>query len=88
MIGDSLGLLRCKGEAPVKNLSSVNRRLRKILSPALFGSLYINRPLSQLSNTPLAYEHASSLKIDMFGSMWWWCSGSYVSRHQKLRQQD
>jgi hypothetical protein len=84
MIGDSLGLLRCKGEAPVKNLSSVNRRLRKILSPVLFRSLYINRPLSQLSSAPLAHEHASSLKIDMFGSMWWWCSGSYVSSTDAL----
>ena len=84
MIGDSLGLVRSKGEAPVKSLSSVNRRLREIFSPVLFRSLYINRPLSQLSSTPLAYEHASSLKIDMFGSMWWWCSGSYVSSTDAL----
>lgn len=84
MIGDSLGLIRSKGEAPVKNLSSVNRRLREIFSPVLFRTLCINRPLSQLSSTPLAYEHASSLKIDMFGSMWWWCSGSYVSSTDAL----
>ena len=84
MIGDSLGLICSKGEAPVKNLSSVNRRLREIFIPVLFRSLYINRPLSQLSSTPLAYEHASSLKIDMFGSMWWWCSGSYVSSTDAL----
>jgi hypothetical protein len=84
MISDFLGLLRPKGEAPVKSLSSVNRRLREILSPVLFRSLYINRPLSQLSRTPLTYEYASSLKIDMFGSMWWWCSGSYVSSTDAL----
>lgn len=73
-----------EGQTPVKTLSSVNRRLRDIFSPILFKSLYINRPLSQLSSAPLVYRYAKSLKIDMFGSMWWWCSGKYVSSNDAL----
>ncbi|KAJ8114739.1 hypothetical protein OPT61_g3449 [Boeremia exigua] len=79
MISDFVCLSSPEGEAPIKVLTSVNRRLRDIFSPILLKSLYINRPLSQLRSTPLIYQCAQSLKIDMFGSMWWWCSGSYVS---------
>ncbi|KAF3009446.1 hypothetical protein E8E13_001257 [Curvularia kusanoi] len=84
MINDSISRDCAKGETPVKNLSSVNRRLREVLSPILFKSLYINRPLSQLGSAPLLSEYASSLKIDMFGSMWWWCSGRYVTSKDVL----
>lgn len=84
MIGDVLCLQCSKGEANVKNLSMVDRRLRAIFSPDLFKSLCINRPLSQLTSTPLIYQSATTLKIDMFGSMWWWCSGTYVSSKDAL----
>ena len=84
MISDFLRLRCSERETPIKDLSSVNRRLRDILSPIIFKSLYINRPLSQLSSVPLCCQHAISLKIDMFGSMWWWCSGSYVSSKDAL----
>lgn len=85
MISDLLHLQCSEGETPIKNLSMVNRRLRNIVSPCLFKSLCINRPLSQLCSTPLIYQHATSLKIDMFGSMWWWCSGAYVSSKDALQ---
>ena len=84
MISDFLSLQCSEGGTPIKVLSSVNRRFRDIYSPILFRSLYINRPLSQLSITPLVYRYAKSLKIDMFGSMWWWCSGRYVASKDAL----
>lgn len=84
VISDFLSLSCSEGEAPVKSLSGVNRRLRDVLRPVLLKSLYINRPLSQLSSSPSIYRYATSLKIDMFGSMWWWCSGSYVSSKDAL----
>ncbi|KZM27085.1 uncharacterized protein EKO05_0010094 [Ascochyta rabiei] len=84
MISDLLNLQCSDGEKPIRYLSMVNRRLRSILSPCLFKSLCINRPLSQLSCTPLIYRHAKTLKIDMFGSMWWWCAGAYVSSKDAL----
>ena len=84
LISDCLRLHRSDGEIPLKTLSSVNRRLRDVFSPVLFKSLYINRPLSQLGRAPNALQHAKTLKIDMFGSMWWWCSGKYVSSKDAL----
>lgn len=67
-------------ETPLKNLSLVNQRLSQVLLPHLLKSLHINAPLKLLrrSQGPLAHYHAHSLKIDMFGSLWWWCSGLYV----------
>lgn len=84
IVSDFLCLLCAEGTTPIKVLTCVNRRLRDIFSPVLFRSLYVNRPLSQLSNAPIAYRYAESLKIDMFGSMWWWCSGRYVSSNDAL----
>ncbi|KAJ4988603.1 hypothetical protein SVAN01_05894 [Stagonosporopsis vannaccii] len=84
MVSDFLTVVCAEGETPIKVLSCVNRRLRDVFSPILFKSLYINRPLSQLSSTPVIYQHARNLKIDMFGSMWWWCSGRYVSSKDAL----
>lgn len=84
MVSDFLRMLRSEGETPIKILSCVNHRLRDVFSPILFKSLYINRPLSQLNTTPVVYRYAQSLKIDMFGSMWWWCSGRYVSSKDAL----
>lgn len=83
-ISDCLGLQSVRDETPIKVLSSVNRRLRDVFAPILFKSLYINRPLSQLTGASLVYRHARTLKIDMFGSMWWWCSGKYVSSNDAL----
>lgn len=84
MISDCLSLSCSDGEAPVKALSSAHRKLRDVFSPILLKSLYINRPLSQLSSPPSIYQYATTFKIDMFGSMWWWCSGSYVSSKDAL----
>jgi hypothetical protein len=84
LISDCLHTQCADGERPIKDLSSVNRRLRNVFCPVLFKSLYINRPLSQLSSAPVVLQHAKSLKIDMFGSMWWWCSGKYVSSNDAL----
>jgi hypothetical protein len=84
MISDILQLQRSEGETPLKNLATVNRRLRDVFNPSLFKSLCINRPVSQLCITPLIYHYGNTLKVDMFGSMWWWCSGSYVSSKDAL----
>jgi hypothetical protein len=84
LISDCLCLHCSDGENPLKALSSVNRRLRDVFSPVLFKSLYINRPLSQLGSAPNVFQHAKTLRIDMFGSMWWWCSGKYVSSNDAL----
>lgn len=69
---------------PIKHLSLVNHRLHHLITPYLFKSVYINKPLSQYTPNPLIYQHAQTLKIDMFGSMWWWCSGSYISSTDAL----
>lgn len=84
MVSELLHVLCPEGETPIKDLSRVTRRLRDVFSPILFKTVYINRPLSQLSSTPLVCQYAQNLKIDMFGSMWWWCSGSYVSSKDAL----
>jgi hypothetical protein len=78
LICDHLQYIRPDGETPIKHLSCLNHRLRHIIIPYLFKSIYINKPLSQLTPSPLIYHHAQTFKIDMFGSMWWWCSGSYM----------
>lgn len=84
LISDCLRLHCSEGETSLKTLSSVNRQLRDVFSPVLFKSIYINRPLSQLGSAPNVLQHAKTLKIDMFGSMWWWCSGKYVSSNDAL----
>ena len=84
IISDVLCLQVSEGHASVKDLSMVSHRFRDIFSPCLFKSICINRPLRQLQNTPLIYQYATTLKIDMFGSMWWWCTGSYVSSKDVL----
>jgi hypothetical protein len=84
LISDCLRLHCSDGETPLKTLSSVNRRLRDVFGPVLFKLLYINRPLSQLGSAPNVLQHAKTLKINMFGSMWWWCSGKYVSSNDAL----
>lgn len=84
LISDCLRQDCSDGDTPLKTLSNVNRQLRNVFSPVLFKSLYINRPLSQLGSAPNVLRHAKTLKIDMFGSMWWWCSGKYVSSNDAL----
>jgi hypothetical protein len=79
LICDHLQQMRSAHETPLLNLSCVNHRLRDILIPHLFKTLSINKPVSQLQPTTITSHHASTLKIDMFGSLWWWCSGSYTS---------
>jgi hypothetical protein len=79
LICDHLRLMRNEHETPLMNLSCVNHRLRNILTPHLFKTLSINKPISQFKSTTRTSQHARTLKIDMFGSLWWWCSGSYTS---------
>ncbi|KAI8933212.1 hypothetical protein NX059_009847 [Plenodomus lindquistii] len=71
---------------PLKTLSLVNHRLSLILRPHLFKTLHISSPLSHLCKTlpPLPLTHAHTLKLDMFGSLWWWCSGLYVSARDAI----
>ncbi|OAL04370.1 hypothetical protein IQ06DRAFT_97029 [Phaeosphaeriaceae sp. SRC1lsM3a] len=69
---------------PIKNLSLTSRNLLHVLRPLLFRTLHINKPISQLSPAPQATQHARTFKVDMFGSLWWWCSGSYTSSTDAL----
>jgi hypothetical protein len=78
-----LSSTRREFETPLQNLSIVNKHFRALLTPHLFKTLHINRPISQLTPTHLT-QHATTFKIDMFGSMWWWCSGSYTSGSDAL----
>jgi hypothetical protein len=69
-------------QTPWKQLSLTNRRLRTLLTPQLFKALRIAAPLKALDTNTLTshlHHHVQTLKIDMFGSLWWWCSGAYVS---------
>jgi hypothetical protein len=69
-------------KSPWKQLSHTNRRLHTLLTPLLFKTLRINAPLKALDANALPSHlrhHVQTLKIDMFGSLWWWCSGAYVS---------
>jgi hypothetical protein len=70
---------------PLKNLSLVSHHFHTLLTPLLFKSLHINKPISQLPPLPpSAVHHARTFKLDMFGSLWWWCSGSYTSDSDAL----
>lgn len=84
LIADHLESCHAEHDTPLKQLSLTNRRLRDVLVPVLFKSVHINQPLSQLTPTPLVKYHARSCQIDMFGSKWWWCSGSYVDSKDAL----
>lgn len=79
LICGHLEIIREHSETPLKSLTLTSRRLSHLLSPLLFKSLHINAPLKILHHRPLSHYHASTLKVDMFGSLWWWCSGIYVS---------
>ena len=79
LICDHLEHLRGSSETPIKCLSQTNRRLRTLLAPWLFKTLHISVPVKLLPPSPLHIIHAQKLKVDMFGAMWWWCLGVYVS---------
>lgn len=84
VICEQLEYIRSQQETPLKSLSLTNRRLRDIAVPCLFRTVHIIQPVSQLLPCALTSQHARSCKVDMFGSMWWWCSGSYVSSSDAL----
>lgn len=84
LICDHLNQTRAESETPLKNLSLTNRRFHNVLHPLLFKTLQINRPVSQLTPTSLITRHVRTFKLDMFGSLWWWCSGSYTSSSDAL----
>ncbi len=69
------------GQTPWKQLSLTNQRLHALVVPQLFKTLRITAPLKTLGrNAPTRHmHHVRTLRIDMFGSLWWWCSGAYVS---------
>lgn len=69
---------------PLKHLSLVSHHFHTLTTPLLFQTLHINKPLSQLSVLPRAAYHTRTFKLDMFGSLWWWCSGSYTSDSDAL----
>jgi hypothetical protein len=64
---------------PWKSLSLTNRRLHALLAPELFKTLHINAPIKSKQQDTLTRHHAHTLKVNMFGSLWWWCSGVYVN---------
>ncbi|KAG9193203.1 hypothetical protein G6011_03238 [Alternaria panax] len=69
-------------QLPLKRLSLANRRLRTLLAPQLFKTIRVIAPLKTLDTNvliPHLQQHIQTLKMDMFGSLWWWCSGAYVS---------
>jgi hypothetical protein len=84
LICSHLDLTRAEDETPLKNLRLTNRYFHRLLVPLLFRTIYINRPVNQLTPTPLLAEYARTFKLDMFGSLWWWCSGSYTSSTDAL----
>ncbi|KAL6706329.1 hypothetical protein ACN47E_005619 [Coniothyrium glycines] len=79
LICDHLDRIRSESEIPRKNLSLTSHRFNDLLSSDLFKTLRINAPLKLLAECQLYHYHAQTLKVDMFGSLWWWCSGIYVS---------
>jgi hypothetical protein len=76
--------MRTEQETPIKNLSLISHHFRSILTPFFFKTLSINKPIRQLTQNQLISQYAQTLKIDMFGSLWWWCSGSYTSSSDAL----
>jgi hypothetical protein len=84
MICDHLDYLRSETDCPRKCLSLTSRRFHDLLGSELFKTLHINAPIKLLENNQLLHYHAQSLRIDMFGSLWWWCSGIYVSASDAL----
>jgi hypothetical protein len=64
---------------PWKSLSLTNRRLHALLAPELFKTLHLNAPIKSKQQDTLTRHHAHTLKVNMFGSLWWWCSGVYVN---------
>jgi hypothetical protein len=84
LICNHLDHTRADNETPLKQLSVVNHRFHDILVPILWKTVQINRPVSQLIASPHHVRHARTFKIDMFGSLWWWCSGSYTSSSDAL----
>lgn len=84
LIADHLESYHTEHGTPLKQLSLTSHRLRDILIPVLFKTVHINQPVSELTPTSLVKYHARSCQIDMFGSKWWWCSGSYVGSKDAL----
>jgi hypothetical protein len=84
LICDHLDHTRAENETPLKQLSLVNHHFHDILVPVLWKTILINRPISQLVTSSHRMKHARTFKIDMFGSLWWWCSGSYTSSSDAL----
>jgi hypothetical protein len=84
IICDYLLHTRTDSSTPLKDLSLVNHYFHTLLRPLLFKTIHINKPISQLPPLPLSAYHARTFKIDMFGSLWWWCSGSYTSHSDAL----
>jgi hypothetical protein len=68
----------------LKDLSLVSHHFHTLLTPHLFKTIHINKPLSQLPSLSRAAHHTQTFKLDMFGSLWWWCSGSYTSDSDAL----
>jgi hypothetical protein len=79
LICSHLRFMQTEDSITLKNLSLTSRQFRLILSPLLFKTLHINKPISQLPAPPKEAQHARTFNVDMFGSLWWWCSGSYTS---------
>jgi uncharacterized protein YlbG (UPF0298 family) len=78
MICDLLDHRESPCGCPWKILSLTNRRLHALLAPELFKTLYVNAPIKSKQQDTLTRHHAHTLKVNMFGSLWWWCSGLYV----------
>ncbi|KAL5117395.1 hypothetical protein ACEQ8H_004711 [Pleosporales sp. CAS-2024a] len=84
LICSHLDCMRADKETPLKSLCLTNRHLHSILVPCLFKTIHTNRPISQLAPTTLAAQYAHTFRLDMFGSLWWWCSGAYTSSSDAL----
>lgn len=84
LICSHLQHIHTQDSTSLTNFSLASRHFRDILSPLLFKTLHINKPISQLPTPPKEAQHAQTFKVDMFGSLWWWCSGSYTSSTDAL----
>jgi uncharacterized protein YlbG (UPF0298 family) len=78
MICDFLDHQETPCACPWKSLSLTSRRLHALLAPELFKRLHVNAPIKSKQQDTLTRHHAHTLKVNMFGSLWWWCSGLYV----------